>query len=105
MIQALVTRSEGSVAARRQRRHPNRTLLLGEPQRSLPLCVVVFCWVPQACSVLTAEPRSRKRRILRNTFAYILGVSSPVCVFCWLGWYTPNSRRPASGKSTSAPCA
>ena len=48
---------------------------------------------------------SRKRRIRRRTLAYIAGVTLPVAVFCWLGWYTPNSRVPAAGRSTSAPWA
>jgi hypothetical protein len=60
-------------------RHPFRTLLLCESQRPLRLGVVVFFCVSEFALY------SRNRRMRRSTFAYIAGVSSPVCVFCWLG--------------------
>jgi len=46
---------------------------------------------------------ARKRRMRVKTLAYIAGVTTPVDVFCWLGWYTPNRRMLVPGMFTSAP--
>ena len=46
---------------------------------------------------LVRQPRAR-----RSTVSSIGGVSTPVNVFCWLGWYVPRSRYGPT--ATSAPC-
>jgi len=69
----------------------SRHTLLDETQRPPRLRVSVFFLFSvhsalSASSVLSLGSSSRNRRTRRSTFAYIAGVSSPVCVFCWLGW-------------------
>src|SRR5690349_6530190 len=60
-----------------------RHTLLRETQLLPRFCANVFCLFSAGLLRLGACPRNRRTR--RSTFAYIAGVSSPVCVFCWLG--------------------
>ena len=63
--------------------------------RGLAFAVVRF-------RIAQAPNSSASSRARRSTVSSIRGVSTPVNVFCWLGWYVPTSRYGPT--AASAPC-